>query len=66
MPSILRFSEPVALLSDWQFNPLSCVVRTVGSVDSDSSLEELEDAPVDTLGKVLREIRPYVSASSLP
>ena len=61
MLSILCFSEPAVLHSEWQFDLLFCVVRPVGSVDSNGSLEELDDALVDPLSKVLREVRPDVS-----
>ena len=61
MSPILCFSELTTLHFYWQFRPFSCVVRSVGSVDSDGCLEELEDAPVNTLSKFLCEVRTDVS-----
>ena len=66
-PTNITYCLPSASLSPQSFILIDSlilsfyVVRPVGSVDSNGSLEELEDALVDTLGKVLCEVRPDVS-----
>ena len=58
MRSVRRLSEPTALNSEWQSDPLWCVGRPVVRVDADDSLEELGDALGTASGEVFRKVRP--------